>query len=249
MAHRMSKTKRPAFEDKQVKHLNKIAERSLDDKTVETLLSLVSKGVVRSIDYPVSGGKEAIVFRATSKTGFAAVKVYKYETSTFRHMAKYIEGDPRFNVRHTQRQLVREWAKKEFANLRILYNAGVRVPAPMAQKDNVVVMEFLGVGGVQSALLEEVVVENPKEMLEDLLEQTRRIYAAGLVHADLSSFNIIIHDGRPYIIDVGQAVLLKHPLAEDFLEKDVCNLLGFFAKLGARKDFAEALAFVKGGKE
>lgn len=248
MSSLVSKRKRPDREEKPVKEVTKIAGKVFDDKTVVVLVKMLNSGSIDSIDYPLAGGKEAIVFRASSKQGFLAVKVYKYETSSFRHMAKYIDGDPRFRVGHSQRGIVKEWARKEYANLFTCFEAGIRVPRPIACKDNVVVMEFLGEGGIPSALLEEVVVEKPAELLEQILGDVRKMYGAGLVHADLSAFNIIMHSGKPFIIDVGQAVLLEHPLAQEFLEKDVSNVLKFFAALGVRKDKDKVIAWIKAGE-
>ncbi|MDP2717318.1 MAG: RIO1 family regulatory kinase/ATPase, partial [Candidatus Micrarchaeota archaeon] len=115
MALRLSKRKRPREEDKQVKERNLIAHRVFDDKTVEVLLHFLNKGVISSLDYPISSGKESIVFRATAPDGFLAVKIFKYETSAFRKFREYIDGDPRFSPKHSLRGYVDLWAKKEFA--------------------------------------------------------------------------------------------------------------------------------------
>ncbi|MEW5955830.1 MAG: serine protein kinase RIO, partial [Candidatus Micrarchaeota archaeon] len=102
MAWRVSKRKRPRREEKQFKaSLGKISGKVFDDKTVDVLLKLISAGVFKTLDYPIAQGKEAMVFRATYKDPasgeeeFRAVKVFKYETSSFsKSMAKYVEGDP-----------------------------------------------------------------------------------------------------------------------------------------------------------
>jgi len=250
---RVSKRKRPLREDKQFKAgLSKIAGKVFDDKTIDVLLNLINKGVISSLDYPIAQGKEAMVFRATSRdsaTGekeFRAVKIFKYETSSFyKSMTKYVEGDPRFHLQHTQRAMVQLWSRKEYANLKKCFAAGVAVPEPLVQKENVVVMQFLGEEGIPCALLERLVVENPQQMLEDILENMRKMYCAGLVHADLSSFNIIPFQGKPFFIDVGQAVLLEHPHAKEFLQKDVENVVKFFNKLGCKKTPKEVLDWLE----
>ena len=175
------------------------------------------------------------------------MKVFKYETSAFKKSFKYVEGDPRFKIEKSKRSVrafVHLWARKEFANLRVAFDAGARVPEPIACKENVVVMRFLGVGGVPSALLEDVVVENPSELLEEILGDVKKIYEAGLVHADLSSFNVVMHEGKPFLIDWAQGVSVEHPHAREFLERDVFNILSFFKRLGVEKTFEEALAEV-----
>ena len=126
MALRMGKRKQPLREDKQFKFALKRTDKVLDDQTLETLMRLVNRREFKSLDYPISTGKEAVVFRATKLDGtFVAVKVFKFETTAFRNMIPYIEGDPRFDVsamRHSKRGLVKTWARKEYANLRTCFS-------------------------------------------------------------------------------------------------------------------------------
>jgi len=261
MSMKLWKRKRPPREEKPLKEVSKIAHKVFDDRTIAVLVSLINAGVFKTLDYPIASGKEAIVFRASTRAGargnaqgsardgFVAVKIFKYETSAFKKSLKYVEGDPRFKLEKSKRSVrafVHLWAKKEFANLRAAFDAGARVPEPIACKENVVVMRFLGVKGVPSALLEDVVVENPSELLEEILGDVKKIYEAGVVHADLSSFNIIMHEGKPFLFDWAQGVSVKHPRAREFLEKDVFNILSFFKRLGVEKSFEEALAEVTG---
>ena len=234
MSSRPLKRKRPKREDKPFKEATKIAERVFDDHTVQVLVNLLNTHEISSLDYPVSGGKEAILFRASSNNGFKAVKVFKYETSSFYKMFDYVQGDPRFyRPSRRRRPLVKLWAGKEFANLKACRAAGVRVPEPYRRKDNVITMEFLGVNGVQSALLSEVILKNPQKTFDSIIEETRKTYQkAKLVHADLSAFNVIIHEGEPWLIDWGQAVSVKHPRAGEFLKKDGHNIVKYFKRLG-----------------
>ena len=246
MASRLSKRKRPRREDKPFKEATKIAERVFDDHTVQVLVNLLNTHEIESLDYPVSGGKEAILFRASSNKGFKAVKVFKYETSSFYKMFDYVQGDPRFyRPNRRRRPLVKLWASKEFANLKACCAAGVRVPEPYRNKDNVVTMQFLGVDGVQSALLCEVILEDPRKTFDSIIEETRKAYKkAGLVHADLSAFNIIIHEGEPWLIDWGQGVSVKHPRAGEFLKKDVHNIVKYFKRLGITDSEEEVLELI-----
>jgi len=237
MAYRVSKRKLPLREDKQLNEINKIAGKVFDRMTLAVLVRMLNAGIFRSLDYPIASGKEAIVFRATTKTGYAAVKVYKYETSSFHHMLPYIEGDPRFKAVRRKRDLVQLWARKEFANLQACASAGVSAPEPVAMRDNVVVMEFLGEKGVPYALLEDVVVEKPAAVCDAILKDVKKLYRdADLVHADLSPFNVIMRKQEPVIIDWGQAVLAEHPKAEEFLRSDVTNIVKYFARLGVKRE-------------
>jgi len=233
----LSKRKRPRREDKPLNERSKIAGYVLDDKTVGVIIHYLNARLIKSMDYPISSGKESVVFRATKPDGtFLAVKVYKYETSSFHHMAKYIEGDSRFRVvKHQIRPLVQEWARKEFANLHKATEAKARVPLPIAQRQNVVFMSFEGVEGKPFALLKDVVLSDPKKTYHSLVLQMQRFHKAGLIHADLSEYNILIDSQElPIIIDVGQSVLLGHPRSKEFLQSDCNNVARFFFELGVQ---------------
>ena len=245
----VSKRKRPPREEKQFKAaFGKISGKVFDDKTIDVLLGLINKKVISSLDYPIAQGKEAMVFRATVRdaaTGqaeFRAVKIFKYETSSFfKSMQNYVEGDPRFRIPSTHRAMVQLWARKEYANLKKCFEAGVSVPEPLIQRENVVVMQFLGEEGIPCTLLEKSEVEDASALWKKVLQSLEKAYCAGLVHADLSSFNIIMCGNEPFFIDWGQSVLLEHPQAQWFLEKDVQNLVKFFNKLGVGASVKDVL--------
>jgi len=246
LARKTSTRKRPRREDKPAHEINKIAYKVFDLKTLHVLVGLMNTGVFKTLDYPLASGKEAYVFRATRADGtHVAVKIFKYETTAFRHAAEYLEGDPRFNARHVRgnlRDFVKLWARKEFANLQACADEGVSVPRPIAHKDNVVVMEFLGEKGVPYALLEDVVVADPNALLKEIVAQARLAWRAGVVHADLSSFNVIMRasEGKagngagaqtPVLIDWAQGVSVAHPRAREYLANDCHNVASFFKRL------------------
>lgn len=248
MARQLSKKKRPKREDKPFKERNLIAHRVFDDKTVDVLVHLLNNGVISSLDYPVSSGKESIVFRATTPEGFAAVKIFKYETSAFRNFAEYLEGDPRFAMKPTLRARVQGWAKKEFLNLKTCHGLGVRVPEPISVRENVVVMEFVGSQGVAAPRLEEISLEDPKAVAETLVLQASKVYReARIVHADLSSFNVLWRGG-PVLIDWAQGVSVRHPRAEEFLERDARNVASFFSRQGAVLEADAVLSAIRDGR-
>ncbi len=187
----------------------------------------------------VSAGKEARVYRAIGRRGEEyAVKIYLTVTAEFRKsIQKYLLGDPRFRNVDTSntKKLFFAWARKEFRNLKRMYEAGVRVPRPYLVYQNIIVMEFIGRGGLRAPTLREAYRELEPGELEELaweaLRQYRRILCcAGLVHADFSEYNLLYLDGKLYVIDVAQAVSLEHPNAEDFLRHDIWNIHRFFAR-------------------
>lgn len=243
MAMMLSKKKRPTREEKPFYEKEKITQLVLDPRTAVKLVQFINKKMISSVDYPISTGKEAVVFRASTPDGkFLAVKVFKFETSAFVHMMDYVEGDPRFeHVKKQKRQLVVAWARKEFSNLRLATKAGAPVPEPVACKDNIVFMEFLGENGVPYSQLKDVELEQPQEVFEQVKDGMQKLFAVKLIHADLSPYNILLgYDEKgkekPFFIDVGQAVLKNHPRAREFLFKDCSNIANFFSKQGLKVD-------------
>lgn len=195
------------------------------------------KGVLSSLKGVVSAGKESRVYWGTGSRGRdLAVKIYLTSSAEFRKgMIKYIVGDYRFdkNVPKSTRKLVILWARKEFNNYRDLYEAGVSVPEPIDQHENVLVMEFIGRGGVRAPLLKEAVLtrEEYLRIFYAVVEDLRKAYIkARLVHGDLSEYNVMVWDGRHYIIDVSQAVHVTHPNAMELLRRDVSNIIRFFER-------------------
>lgn len=214
----------------------KISEGVFDKDTLFTLYWFVNKGIFEILYGIVSTGKEANVYWAKDEKGKEyAVKIYRAATSDFKKtMQIYIHGDPRFkHVKRTMRSLIVAWAEKEYKNLRRAYEAGVRVPKPVAVRKNVLVMEFIGKNGVPAPIMRENPPEDPEKIFNILLNYVKRLYKfANLVHGDLSEYNVLLWDENPILIDMAQSVVLNHPLSQEFLMRDLKNLLKYFGNLG-----------------
>lgn len=204
----------------------KIYARVFDEYTLNTLKILASKRFFQTLDYPISTGKEADVYRVTTreKTYFAA-KIYRIETSNFKAMQKYLLGDPRFKRVKGKRKIVETWCQKEFRNLREAYDIGIRVPYPVKALKNVLILEFIGENGVAAPLLKDVKIKNPKKLVKALADDVEKMWEkAKIVHGDISKFNIMILNNEAVLIDIGQAVSIKHPMALELLERDLRNI-------------------------
>ncbi len=213
----------------------KIESGVFDEYTKKTIYKLQNKGYFETLDFPISTGKEADVYRGTTKNEeHIAVKIYRIETSKFREMRGYLAYDPRFEeIKPTKRGLVEEWCKKEYKNLRDAREAGVRCPKPIKTMKNVLLMEYIGLkDGSPAPMLKNADPENPEKTMETIERYIDLMYEeAGIVHSDLSEFNVLIQDQEPVIIDMGQAVSVKHPRAQDFLERDRENIKKFTRKI------------------
>lgn len=227
----------------------RVFDQVFDRSTLLALHKLMQQGEIETIDYPIARGKEAHVFRATSKAGPLAVKIFHTTNAVFKGLAKYIDGDPRFSgLSRRHRELVNIWVRKEFRNLKRMRKSGLRVPEPMMNLKNVLVMEFIGDNESPSPRLKDVEVEDPGSVFDDLLEIAAVIWqTCDLVHADLSEYNILWHDGRPWVIDAGQAVTTRHPSAKEFLVRDVTRITEWASRRGLEATVAESLVRVLDG--
>jgi RIO kinase 1 len=211
-------------------------EEVFDRSTLMTIYGFMNKGKIDEIYGVVNAGKEARVYWGKDQDGRElAIKIYLTVSAEFkRGMLPYIKGDPRFaHVRKGTRSLIYAWAQKEFKNLRRAMDAGVKVPEPIAVSKNVLIMSFIGKNGDNAPLLKEVSLKNSKQVYRRLLTYVKKLYQkAKLVHADLSEYNIMIWKNTPVLFDVAQAVTLEHPMADQFLRRDLQNLYKYFKKLG-----------------
>jgi RIO kinase 1 len=212
-------------------------EEVFDRSTLMVIYHFLNKGVIDEIHGVVKAGKESRVYWGKNREGKElAIKIYLTLSAEFRKgMIKYIEGDPRFKgVKRDTRSLIFTWAQKEFKNLEQSVRAKVRVPKPIAVKNNVLVMEFIGNNGISAPSMKEQSPRNPERVYSVLLTYLHKLYnKAELVHGDLSEYNIMIWRRRPVLFDMSQAVPISHPMADFLLRRDLTNLNKFFTRLGA----------------
>ena len=220
-------SKRESYKTKKDSEHFKIYQRVFNGYTMKNLNLMVNKEMFKTLDFPISTGKEADVFRGSTKDKEnVAIKIYRVETGDFKNMWDYIEGDPRFvGIRRNRNSMVNAWCKKEYRNLSDAFDVGLRVPSVIGAINNVLVMEFIGENGKASPMLKDVIPKDPNKVIEEILFFIRRLYdKAKLVHADMSAFNILMKEDNPYFIDMGQTVSLRHPRSTEFLKRDLYNI-------------------------
>lgn len=238
----------------------KIKDKSVEDRktydevfdrdTLSVLSRMISSGVIETLDYPISTGKEGNVFKATHENGESlAVKIYRTSTSTYKNLTKYITGDTRFrNVPKDRKGVIYLWAQKEYKNLHRMFNAGISAPEPKKQLKNVLVMRYIGDEQEPAPMLKDVSLTNPKKNFKTIIKMMKVLYReAKLVHGDLSEYNVLVYDKELFLIDVGQSVVLDHPLAEKLLARDAQNISRYFKKLGVESEIEDMLKYIKRG--
>jgi len=206
-----------------------------DKQTLMTIYGMMTSGLIESVHYPISTGKEGNVFCATDEDGdMMALKIFRTSTSTFKRVSKYIEGDPRFKgVTGNRRKMIYAWTNKEYRNLQRYYESEIPVPEPIAFEKNCLLMEFIG-DEVPAPQLRDTEFDD----VDDVYDETVSFIIDGfrdahLVHGDMSEYNILMWDGQPVLIDCGQAVTADHFNAKEFLKRDIVNINRFFKTRGA----------------
>lgn len=253
MSRKVSTRKRPDRDVHMIKEQLKIEEGVFDNRTMMALWRMFNHNIVSRLDFIIAKGKEADVYLADSGASIAGdlvvLKIFRVETSNFDNRVDYMFGDPRFDKirKNNVYEMVTTWCKKEFGNLKIAQMAEIHAPIPYYFKDNVLAIEFIGTDSTPSQTMKSVRLEEPEEVLDTILSDMKKLYAAELVHGDVSEYNILIKEGVPYLIDFGQAVVLNHPNANKFLERDVHNIITYFSKkYGIKRDAAKELARIMG---
>lgn len=228
-------------------------------KTPPALQALLDDGIIDSVVRQLKSGKEASVYVVTTGAEVRCAKVYKdMAQRSFQQRAQYQEGrkvrgsrDARAMAKSTKygrKEQETAWKNMEVDALYRLVAAGVRVPQPYGFFDGVLVMELVtDAEGHSAPRLGEVEYspESAREAHQFLIRQVVRMLCAGLIHGDLSEFNVLVGSQGPVIIDLPQAVnAAGNNNAFAMLERDVKNLgdtLGRFAPELLNTDYAREM--------
>ena len=214
-------------------------------KTPKSLESLIRDGLVDEVIRPLKSGKEASVYVVLCGSEIRCAKVYKEANQrNFRQATQYTEGRKVRNSRQTRamqkgtrygrKEQEAAWQNAEVDALYRLADAGVRVPRPHCFVDGVLLMELVtdSEGNAAPRLNDLVLSEaQAREYHDILLRQVVRMLCAGIIHGDLSEYNVLVGRDGPVIIDLPQAVdAAGNNNASRMLGRDVDNLAGYFGR-------------------
>ena len=206
-----------------------------DAFTNKNIQKLSGQGYFSELTNYVALGKEANVYLAKKDDGgYVCVKIYRVENCNFNKMYSYIRSDPRYaDLKGRRREIIFAWVQREYRNLHKAREAGVRVPTPYAIEKNVLVMELIGPAEGVAPQIKNSMPKDPEQFIEQIVEQMRLLYKkAGIVHADLSMFNILNDDEKPVIIDMSQATAKEDRNAPDYLRRDIENIATYAKRMG-----------------
>ena len=214
-------------------------------KTPKRIEPLIQDGLVDEVIRQLMSGKEAKVYVVRCGGEIRCAKVYKEaDQRSFRQSVDYTEGRKVKNSRRARamekgtkygRKAQEEaWQSAEVDALQRLANAGVRVPAPYNFLEGVLLMELVtGSDGSAAPRLNDLALtpELAREYHRFLITQVVRMLCAGIVHGDLSEYNVLVGSDGPVIIDLPQAVdASSNNNAAKMLERDVDNLAAYFGQ-------------------
>lgn len=230
-----------SFEMKEVQYLlttlaqNKLIQRNIqayegyriyfEAYDLLALNALVKRGSVNALGEVIGRGKESIVYEATGGIidRHVAIKLHREGKSSFRHVR--VKRETTGERRHLSwLYAARLAAKKENDALIALYPQ-VSVPEPIDYNRHAIVMSK-----IKGQQLAHTNLDEPEWYLDVIFDQVKKAYALGIIHADLSEFNIFVDPQGCEIIDWPQFITPLHPNARELLHRDIDNVLTFFQR-------------------
>ncbi len=186
------------------------------------LATLTRKGTISALGTQIGEGKESVVYDALG-LGPVAIKFHRIGGRSFasaRLNREYMPDDG-----HCPWLIAsKKSAEREYLALTSLHPA-VSVPLPIDQNRHTVVMSLVNGQNLNRCRLDE-----PRTVLDEILENVQKAYRAGIIHADLSEYNILMDDGKCVLIDWPQWMETGHQNAQTILERDIDNILAFFQR-------------------
>lgn len=192
----------------------------------------------------IKSGKEATVYKVKIDGQLGAMKVYKKpEERSFTNTGAYLLG--KYYRRPSERKAVaqdnkfgkklkhRNWVKREFSMLKKLFESGANIPEPLLQVDDAIFMELLGDESSIAPRLCDIKLEKieAEEAFDSVIESIEKFWGFGIVHADLSEYNILWWNSKPYIIDFPQSIDIRlYPDPKEVLDRDIKNVVKYFSK-------------------
>jgi len=267
-AHERPRRRRPRRAPKGRQNVTRLIGDDGQAAPGSALRRLQERGFVHEIVGELKSGKEATVYLGRSPLGDVAVKIFRdVEVRSFKDDQRYRDGrwigDARLAkaIRHRtgrgRRALKALWAAHEYLVLWRLWRSGVAVPEPLvgpeafdiAEAGEVVLMRFVGTADAPAPRLSDAVLDADEAAAAcaQAIDLMRACWRVGVVHGDLSAYNLLWWQGRVVLIDFPQAMDREQPGARELLAQDAASLAFSFRRLGVAVDPDELLRRVTAG--
>ena len=212
------------------------------------LNAFVKRKSISAIGDEIGVGKESVIFEAIRQPELAIgepfpviIKFHREGRTSFKQIKRVREhlGErEHFSWIYASRLA----AQREYEIMSKLYPQ-VSVPKPLDQNRHAIVMEI-----AKGSLLSKTKLVGPEWYLDEILKQVKITYSLGIIHADLSEYNIFVSEDGVQLIDWPQYITLDHPHADEVLERDVSNILTHFSrKYDIKRELEKVLEEIKSG--
>ena len=212
--------------------------------------AFVKRKTISAIGDEIGVGKESVIFEAIRQPELAIggpipviIKFHREGRTSFKQIKRvreHIGEREHFSWIYAARLA----AHREYEIMTTLYPK-VSIPKPFDQNRNAIVMEL-----AKGSLLSKTRLLDPEWYLDEILRQAKITYSMGIIHADLSEYNVFVSEDGVQLIDWPQYITPEHPQADEILERDVSNILThFYRKYGIKRELNETVSEIKSGAE
>lgn len=214
------------------------------------LNTFVKRKAISAIGDEVGVGKESVIFEAIRQPELAigepipvVIKFHREGRTSFKQVKRvreHIGEREHFSWIYAARLA----AEREYEVMTRLYPK-VSIPKPFDQNRHAIVMAL-----AKGSLLSKTKLLDPEWYLDEILRQARTAYSMGVIHADLSEYNIFVSEESVQLIDWPQYITPDHPQADEILERDISNILThFYRKYGIKGELNKTIDEIKHGTE
>ncbi len=205
--------------------------------------------VISDLVAEVNSGKEASIYIAHLNNSPLIVKLFRLQLTSHNKQKRRRTGNPL--TRATS------YANREYYLMSVAFRAGLNVPTPAMNINNIILMQFIGEGWEPAPQLRNAFLIEPADMLDEIIEQLKIMYQkARIIHGDFSEYNILVQNNIPIIIDFPQAIdmsLLANRSEDrihrnlEVLKKDIQTICEYFEKeYHLEADFTEVYHYIAG---
>jgi len=200
--------------------------------------AIMDTGLATEVGHRLGSGKEADVYLCRRRSSLVAVKVYRQYRTSHR-------GGGSIKLESMGQRAVREYELLFYA-----WQGGARVPQPRERIENMFSMQYLGSDVQPAPMLQKVRLDDPEDFLEETMTGVEGLAEAGVVHSDLSPFNILVHEGKPWFIDLAAGVRVdrlgwppweRMNQATESLRRGITSLERYFRRYGLELDGPDLL--------